>query len=139
VFQPNGNEINIHIKGDHLHNWHDYNGWTIVKSNDWWVYALGNNGKELIPSQIKVDYTDNPNEINPNIIKGIKPEPYQLPDNSPVPNLQLTRTDTFHVPLILVEFPDAGAVYESSQLDSMMNQQGYTHLNYDNTGSFRDF
>ena len=139
VFQPNGNEITIHVKGDHLHNWHDYNGWTIVKDNDWWVYALGNNGKELIPSQIKVDYTDNPNEINPNIEKGIKPDPYQLIDNSPIPNLQLTRSDTFRVPLILVEFPDAGAVYESSQLDSMMNQQGYTHLNYDNTGSFRDF
>ena len=26
-----------------------------------------------------------------------------------------------------------------SEFDSMMNQQGYTHLNYDNTGSFRDF
>ena len=100
---------------------------------------MGNNGKELIPSSIKVDYTDNPNEINPNIARGIKPDPYQLLDNSPVPNLQLTRSDTFRVPLILVESPDAGALYESSQLDSMMNQQGYSHLNYDNTGSFRDF
>ena len=140
VSQPDGEEIKLHIKGDHLHNWHDYNGWTAVKDRDgWWVYALGNDGKTLIPSQIKVGATANPNEINPSIIKGIKPDPYQLIDNSPIPNLQLTRSDTFHVPLILVEFPDANAIYQSSQLDSMMNQEGYTHLNYENTGSFRDF
>ena len=114
AFQPDGNEITIHIKGDHLHNWHDYNGWTIVKNkNNWWVYALDSNGKKLIPSQIKVGSTNNPNEINPNIIRGIKPDPYQLLDNSPIPNLQLTRSDTFHVPLILVEFPDENAIYET--------------------------
>ena len=68
----------------------------LLRIMDWWVYALGNNGKKLIPSQIKVDYTDNPNEINPNIEKGIKPDPHQLIDNSPIPNLQLTRSDTFY-------------------------------------------
>ena len=74
VSQPDGEEIKLHIKGDHLHNWHDYNGWTAVKDRDgWWVYALGNDGKTLIPSQIKVGATANPDEINPSIIKGIKP------------------------------------------------------------------
>ena len=70
---------------------------------------------------------------------GIKPEPFDLIDNAPIPDLRMMRTDTFHVPLILVEFPDANAVYEPSEIDSIMNQKGYTHLNYENTGSFRDF
>ena len=74
-----------YIKGNHLHNWHDYNGWTAVQNSDgWWVYALENNGKTLIPSQIKVGMTDNP-VINPSIVKGIKPDPHQLIDNSPIP------------------------------------------------------
>ncbi|GIS40061.1 hypothetical protein Ct9H90mP12_2550 [bacterium] len=60
-------------------------------------------------------------------------------DNAPVPDIQNTRTDTFYVPMILVEFPDAYAIYEPSEFDLIMNQEGYTHLNYDNTGSFRDF
>ena len=140
VNQPDGEEFLIYIRGNHLSNWHEYLGWTIVQnSDDWWVYALENNGKKLIPSQIKVGMTDNPSEINPSIVKGIKPDPHQLIDNSPVPNLQLTRSDTFFIPLILVEFPDASAIYEPSEFDSIMNQEGYTHLNYENTGSFRDF
>ncbi len=140
VNQPDGEEFLIYIRGNHLSNWHEYLGWTIVQNNDdWWVYALENNGKTLIPSQIKVGMTDNPSEINPSIVKGIKPDPHQLIDNSPVPNLQLTRSDTFFIPLILVEFPDASAIYEPSEFDSIMNQEGYTHLNYESTGSFRDF
>ena len=31
VYQPDGTEIDIFIKGDHLHNWHVYKGWTVVK------------------------------------------------------------------------------------------------------------
>ena len=140
AYQPDGTELDIRIKGDHLHNWHVYEGWTITKNSDnWWVFALRNNDKKLIPSQIKVYPGINPSEINSAIKKGVKPKPYELIDDAPVPNLQLTRSDTFFVPLILVEFPDAGATYEQSQLDSMMNQEGYTHLNYENTGSFRDF
>ena len=140
VYQPNGEEFTIFIRGNHLSNWHEYLGWTIVKdSNGWWVYALNNNGTKLTPSQIRVGTTNNPNEINSNITKGIKPEPHQLIDESPVPNLQLSRSDTFYIPLILVEFPDASAIYAPSEFDSIMNQEGYTHLNYENTGSFRDF
>ena len=130
----------IFIRGNHLSNWHEYLGWTIVKdSNGWWVYALDNNDKKLIPSQIRIGATNNPNQINPNITKGIKPDPHQLIDNSPIPNLQLSRSDTFYIPLILVEFPDASAIYAPSEFDSIMNQEGYTHLSYENTGSFRDF
>ena len=140
VYQPDGQELKLFIKGDHLHNWHVYNGWTVVKDSDnWWVFALGNDDKRLIPSNIKAYPGIDPSQIRADIIKGIKPSPYELVDNSPIPNLQIARSDTFLVPLILVEFPDASALYERSQLDSMMNQKGYTHLNYPNTGSFRDF
>ena len=134
VYQPDGEELLIHIKGNHLQGWHEYDGWTIVKDADnWWVYAQQNNGKTLVPSNIRVSRNNNPNEMNPNILKGIKPDPHILIDNSPIPDLMQTRSDTFHVPLILVEFPDAGAIYEPSYFDSIMNQKGYTHLNYDNT------
>ena len=51
VYQPDGQELKLFIKGDHLHNWHVYNGWTVVKDSDnWWVFALGNDDKRLIPS-----------------------------------------------------------------------------------------
>ena len=83
VYQPDGEEFTIYIRGNHLSNWHEYLGWTIVQDSDkWWVYALDKNGKKLTPSQIRIGVTNNPTEINPNITKGIKPEPHQLIDNS---------------------------------------------------------
>ena len=77
--------------------------------------------------------------LSSTIQKGIRPDKRILEDRAPIPNLQATRTDTFHVPLILVEFPDAAATYDSTDFELVMNQPGYTHLNYNNTGSFRDF
>ena len=140
VNQPNGIEIEILNRGNHLQGWHEFKGWTILKkSNGWWVYAKGNNGRQLIASDILVGINPEPNNSNLFIQKGIRPDPIILLDNSPIPNLNLTRTDTFHVPLILVEFPDAPASYDSSDFELLMNQTGYTHLNYDNTGSFKDF
>ncbi len=140
VEQPNGQEILIYNKGNHLCGWHEYEGWTItLRNDDWWVYANGNNGTKLNPSNLRVGIDPVPDEQTSFFPKGIKPDPFEFFDNAPVPNLQMMRTDTFHVPLILVEFPDANAVYEPSEFDSIMNQKGYTHLNYENTGSFRDF
>ena len=140
VTQPDGSQISINIRGNHLQAWHEYRGWSIMKNEeDWWVYAAGNSGKTLLPSSIIVGTTENPSEIDPSIVKSIKPDPHELIDTSPIPNLQITRSDTFHIPLILVEFPDANAIYEPANFDSIMNQEGYTHLNYENTGSFRDF
>ena len=67
VYQPDGEEFTIFIRGNHLSNWHEYLGWTIVKdSNGWWVYALNNNGKKLTPSQIRVGTTNNPNDLMKN-------------------------------------------------------------------------
>ena len=139
VRQPNGLELIIQNRGNHLQGWREHEGWTVLKDNQgWWVYALRNNGQGLVPSNLKVGI-DEPMQGNSQIQKGIRPEPHILIDNAPIPNLNATRTDTFRVPLILVEFPDAYAIYEPSEIDSIMNQEGYTHLNYENTGSFRDF
>jgi len=139
-YQPDGKKLEIYNRGNHLQGWHEYKGWTIVKNSDgWWVYATGNNGTKLIPSDLKVGTDEEPNSLARLIEKGIRPDPYILIDEAPVPDLRSTRTDTFHVPLILVEFPDAYATYDSSYFNLIMNQPGYTHLNYDNTGSFRDF
>ena len=58
ALQPNGYEFEILNRGNHLQGWHEFNGWTIVQnSDDWWVYASGNNGIELIPSNIRVGLT----------------------------------------------------------------------------------
>ena len=47
VKQPNGIELEIFNKGNHLQGWHEFNGWTILKNqNNWWVYAEGNTGRD---------------------------------------------------------------------------------------------
>ena len=137
--QPNGLELSILNRGNHLQGWHEYNGWTVVKNDDgWWLYAKANDKNILIPSNLKVGI-DNPEQYPMMLQKGIRPEPRVLIDNAPIPDLNSTRTDTFHVPLLLVEFPDANAVYSPEEIDMVMNQEGYTHLNNENSGSFRDF
>ncbi len=137
--QPNGLELSILNRGNHLQGWHEYNGWTVVKNDDgWWLYAKANDGNILIPSNVKVGI-DNPEQYPMILQKGIRPEPRVLIDNAPIPDINSTRTDTFHVPLLLVEFPDANAVYSPEEIGMVMNQEGYTHLDNENSGSFRDF
>ena len=137
--QPNGLELSILNRGNHLQGWHEHNGWTVLKDQDgWWLYAKGKDGNALIPSNLKVGI-DNPEQYPMILQKGIRPEPRVLTDNAPIPDLNATRTDTFHVPLLLVEFPDANAIYSPEEIDMVMNQEGYTHLNNENSGSFRDF
>ena len=137
--QPSGLELIIQNRGNHLQGWHEYDGWTVLKNeNNWWVYASGNDGHALISSNLRVGI-ERPDEGSVIIQKGIRPEKRVLIDDSPIPNLNATRTDTFHVPLILIEYPDANATFEPEDIDMIMNQEGYTHLDYDNTGSFRDF
>ena len=139
VKQPNGLELIIQNRGNHLQGWQEHEGWTVLKNeNDWWVYALGNDLHDLIPSNLRVGI-DQPEESTVIIQQGIRPEPRVLIDDAPIPDLNATRNDTFHVPLILVEYPDAIATYDPEDVDMVMNQEGYTHLDYDNTGSFRDF
>ena len=92
----------IFNRGNHLQGWHEYEGWTITKRNDdWWVYANGNNGTKLSPSNLRVGVDPVPDIQTSSFPKGIKPAPFEFFDNAPIPNLQMMRTDTFHVPLIL--------------------------------------
>jgi immune inhibitor A len=135
VNQPNGLSLDIYIRGNYLQSWYEYQGSTIIKDeNNWWVYASGNKGTNMEASIFRVGLEENPFEG-----RLIRPDPDILIDDAPIPNLNNTRSDTFHIPWILVDFPNASAVYEPSEFDLILNQPGYTHLNHDNTGSFRDF
>ena len=78
VQQPSGQRISINNRGNHLQGWREYNGWTITKNSEgWWVYAQGNNGRYLIPSNIKVDIDNikRLDEINRELIQ--KKENYE--------------------------------------------------------------
>jgi len=142
VTQPDGTELIIFIRGNHIQNWYEYNGLSILKNNDgWWMFANAVDGTELLASTSRVgidlepDYSRQPSGLKRKLI----PEPLSLEDNSPTPELYRTRSDTFRVPMILVEFSDYGSQYDQSKFDSLMNYEGYTHMNHSNTGSFRDY
>ena len=73
VFQPNGLEIKIFNLGNHLQGWHEYNEWTITQNQEnWWVYASGNAGFQLIPSSIRVGIDPEPNLMTSPFSKGIR-------------------------------------------------------------------
>tara|TARA_B100000686_G_scaffold75934_1_gene81875 strand:- start:5964 stop:8657 length:2694 start_codon:yes stop_codon:yes gene_type:complete len=142
IIQPNGIELEIFIRGNHLRNWYEYNGWTILKNTEgWWVYARGKSNHQLLESNQKAGIDLEP-PINPHlsgVIKKLIPDPIIIDDNSPIPDLNMIRSDTFRVPMILVKFYDYPAHYLPEKFDSLMNYEGYSHLQYNNSGSFRDF
>ena len=135
IYQPNGDSLQIYIRGSHLQSWHEYNGSSITKDeNNWWVYAKGRNKDGLTPSEFRIGLAENPFAgLN------IRPIRRELPDYSPTPNLNQTRSDTFNIPWVLVQFPDASSSYIPSQIELLLDQPGYSHPNFDNTGSFHDF
>ena len=142
ITQPNGLELEINIRGNHTRNWHEYLGWSIIKNDGgWWVYAKEIKGTRLIGSTQRVGLDPSPesNIYLSNINKPLIPRAIAIDDNAPIPNLNLTRTDTFRIPMILVDFNDYTSTFDPSKFDSLMNFEGYTHQNYENTGSFRDF
>ena len=135
VFQPNGDSIKIHVRGNFLQSWYEYEKSTIMKNESgWWVYASGSNSNGLIPSQLKVGI-----DLNIYNEENIRPPRLEYIDNSPIPNLSQARSDTFNIPWLLIDFPDANYTIPPEQLDSVLNQTGYSHPNFDNTGSFHDF
>ena len=72
VNQPNGMEIEILNRGNHLQGWHEYNGWTIVLNADgWWTYASAKIGTRLIPSEIRAGVDPLPDEVSIDFVKGI--------------------------------------------------------------------
>ena len=135
VSQPNGDTFKINIRGNFLQSWYEYDGSTILKDqSNWWVYASGSNSSGLISSQFKVGI-----DSNPYTSEEIRPPKIEFIDNSPVPELSQTRSDTFNIPWLLVDFPDANFTYLPEQISLILNQKGYSHPNFDNTGSFHDF
>ncbi len=68
--QPNGIEIEIYNRGNYLQGWHEYHEWTIVQNIEgWWVFAAGNVGFQLIPSNLKVGIDPEPNPLSSSIQK----------------------------------------------------------------------
>ena len=140
--QPNGAKFYGYNKGDERQGWQEHDGWSIVKLEDkWWYYAESIDGNRLTPSIIKVSSSlsqDVERELE-KIPKHLKPNPvdYDTPNLSPI--LNQARSDTFYVPMLLVNFPDYPNLYNKNQIDSLLNQKGYTHPGTENSGSFQDF
>lgn len=137
--QPDGSTFRGHVRGDEWAGWHEtLNGYSCVQTEDgWWVYATGINGRHLIPGSQVVRATD-PASLN--IPKHLRPERMKVRMDATPPNLQVARTDTFRVPLLLVDFPDYGNQYDQAVFDTLMNSVGtYGHPGHPGSGSFRDF
>ncbi|MBL7014218.1 MAG: M6 family metalloprotease domain-containing protein [Candidatus Marinimicrobia bacterium] len=140
--QPDGSTFVGHIRGNPRQSWYEANGWSIVKNgNNWWVYANGINDTKLLPSEAIVGRDESP-ETNPNlnhITTQLIPNAIAFEDNSPIPSLTHTRSDTFFVPCVLIDFSNYAQTYSQEELEQIWNMEGYTHPGEDNTGSFRDF
>jgi M6 family metalloprotease-like protein len=140
--QPDGDIFYGHIMGDERQSWHETKGWSIVKNQaGWWTYAKAIDDTKLIPSNEKVSLSQNP-EDNPNLAhipKPLIPEAIIFNDESPIPSLSNTRSDTFFVPCLLIDFSDYDYSFDRSALDDVWNLEGYSHPGKNHSGSFRDF
>jgi M6 family metalloprotease-like protein len=137
VFQPDGTPIDCFIKGDEWANWHETpDGWSIIKNdNDIWVYAEGVNGIFLLPGNKIVNQDPPPQYIK----KHLKPDPVYRPIHRSNINLNISRTDTFRIPVIYFQFPDQAVTYPVGDIDNLFNQEGYGHPGFPESGSFREF
>ena len=137
VFQPDGTPIDCFIKGDEWASWHETpDGWSIIKNdNNTWVYAEGVNGIFLLPGNKIVNQDPPPQYIK----KHLKPDPVYRPIHRSNINLNISRTDTFRIPVIYFQFPDQAVTYPVSDMDNLFNQEGYGHPGFPESGSFREF
>ncbi len=137
VQQPDGTQIECYIKGDEWSNWHEtINGYSIVKNgNGLWVYAEDVAGRSLLPGSRVVGQNLPPL----NIEKHLTPIPDYRPIHNSNVNLNATRTDTFHVPVIYFQFPDTAVIYPLSDIDNIFNQEGYGHPGNPGSGSYREY
>ncbi len=137
VQQPDGTQIECYIKGDEWSNWHETpDGYSIVKNgNGLWVYAEDVAGRSLLPGSRVVGQNLPPL----NIEKHLTPIPDYRPIHNSNVNLNATRTDTFHVPVIYFQFPDMAVTYPLSDIDNIFNQEGYGHPGNPGSGSYREY
>ncbi len=143
VTQPDGTTLTVIHKGDEWAGWHEtLDGWSIVQdATGTWVYAKGVQGRFLIPSQAVVGQ-DNPpvaDVAGQPLLKHLRPEPFQRPVYNTRWQGSAARTDTFRIPVLLVEFPNYAAVYPDTIFNNIYNQVGYGHPGHPGSGSFRDF
>ena len=145
VTQPDGREIEVHIKGDELRHWHeDAAGFTIVKDTKTgrWLYAIRGADGKLVPSAFAVG-RDDPTKLGiprhmlpaqgargaaPNAGAPLSSEgvPSRLPTSGVMKNL-----------VVLVEFADVSATRTKEEYEALFNTIGY---NVDGAqGSVKDY
>ncbi len=141
--QPDGESIECFHRGDEWGAWFEtVEGWSITKTTSgYWVYAVGVDGRNLLPGTVVVGRGVHPEmDISGNSLeKHLKPEPYLNIEHSRTFNINSARTDSFKIPLLLVDFPDYLASYPDTIFNDIMNLEGYGHPNHPGSGSFRDF
>ncbi len=141
--QPDGTEIRCFQRGDEWSAWYETPaGWSITKSpGGYWVYAIGKENHHLIPGAA-IAGRDNPPAFSIDgspLKKHLSPDPRIQMSYSPDFQLNSARTDTFLLPLLLVDFSDMPAVYPDSIFDQIMNSPDYSHPGHPSSGSFREF
>ncbi len=137
VYQPDGSVIECMVKGDEWANWHEtIDGYSITQNeNQKWMYAEGVNGRFLSPG-IKVVGQDDPPVFIPKHLTPLSPN--RLIPTSNV-SLNISRTDTFKIPVIYFQFPDQIATYGTNDFIQLYNQEGYGHPGHPGSGSFKDY
>lgn len=142
VIQPNGETINLYLKGDGAVHWYEtIDGYTVLKDQDGaYVYAVQDDNKNLIKSDILVSSAKN----LVNIEKGLKFSNEQIiskrsnynadPFKSDITSKAFPTTGERKVLLLLIDFPDKEFVRSNSDFNNLMNQ-----ANYNGTGSFKDY
>ena len=141
--QPDGSSFYGYNRGDEWAGWLETDsGRPIIKKADgWWVYAEDIVDNRLVGSNKRVRPQENDRATTASgLSKKLRPERIYPARKAPIPNLQNTGSETFLVPLLLVDFPDFSYQYEAATFDTMMNSVGtYGYPNYPGSGSFRDF
>ena len=141
--QPDGFEFIGFCRGDEWQAWHEtLDGWSIVKNeNNYWVYAIGVNGGKLESSQAIVGLESPPSFTTNGALlqKHLHPERMIDFEHSTDFSIRDMRSTIFTLPVLLVEYPDYGAVTDQDVIDNLFNEEGYGHPGYSGSGSFKDF
>lgn len=122
-------------------------GYTVVRNNDWYEYAVKNKLGELVAGGVTAK---NPEERNDSDNAYLEQLTTHLRHSKAVSNSMLrqsssardTEQNVTHFPnngnrkvlVLLIQYPDLTQNYSKADFNNMMNQS-----NYNNTGSFRDY
>ena len=84
------------------------------------MYAERVSGIFLLPGNKIVNQDPPPQYIK----KHLKPDPVFRPIHRSNINLNISRTDTFRIPVIYFQFPDQAVTYSVGDMDNLFNQEG---------------